>query len=71
MKYKFNVDYMSSQDISILKGQIVDVETVFDNVNEQPDCLVVFKEKQDDGTFVRYETYVTLEALKFCAEKVE
>lgn len=68
MKYKFKVDYMSENDISIFKDQIVEVKTVFDNENGKPDCLIIWDEKQDDGSFTKYETYITLEALQFCAE---
>lgn len=68
MKYKFKVDYMSENDISIFKDQIVEVKTVFDNENGKPDCLIIWNEKQDDGSSVKYEAYITLEALQFCAE---
>ena len=64
--FKFIYDYMSESDISIFKGQEVEIVTVFDNENGVADCLIKWKEKQDDGSFIDMETYITLQALKFC-----
>ena len=75
MKYRFLVDYMSNTDICVGKGQIVEVTTVFDNLdrNEEttiPDCNIKWEEKQEDGTIEKREAFITLEALQFCAERI-
>lgn len=64
--FTFIYDYMSENDVVILAGQSVRVATVFDNENGVADCLIKWKEKQDDGSFIDMETYITLQTLKFC-----
>ena len=64
--FTFIYDYISENDTYIFKGQEVRVVTVFDNKNGVAYCLIKWKEKQDDGSFIDMETYITLQALKFC-----
>lgn len=64
--FTFIYDYMSENDVIVLAGQSVRVIQVFDNENGVADCLIKWEEKHDDGTVVKMETYITLQALKFC-----